>query len=157
MRATSLLSLFTAAAVLASSGVARAEDPVSPITTGTADRSARNSAPAKAVTITPGSSNATWQKDGSLGWFVVATSLFVGTGLTGFGLGQTCDEPFGVNACTRGTSIALWGGIGVAALGTAIGLVIVQKGRARAHGETFATIKLGPLGDFRLAPPIVTR
>lgn len=139
------------------STLSHAQSTVPPaIVTGTPTTSVTGSAAAKSSSITPTRQNVAWQKDGSWGWFVVASSIFVGAGLTGFGLGQSCDDPDGVNACTRGTSMALWGGIGIAALGSAIGLIIVQEGRSRTHNLNFGTIRLGPLGDFRLAPPPYT-
>lgn len=150
MRAKLFITTLTTATVLTAS-VAHADEAM---VSGTSTHSVQSSAPAKAMQTTPQLKRPAWQADGSLGWFVIATSVFVGTGLTGFGLGQTCDDPFGVNACTRGTSMALWGGIGIAALGSAIGLVILQKGRARTSNQTFATVKLGPLGDFRLIPAL---
>lgn len=152
MRVSLPIAVCTSVTVLVSS-VAHAQNASQgPITTGTPTTSVAGSVTSKSSTIVPTNRTPTWQTDGSWGWFVVASSIFVGTGMTGFGLGQTCDDPDGVNACTRGTSLALWGGIGIAAIGSAIGLIIVQEGRARTHGQNIGTIKLGPLGELRLAP-----
>lgn len=100
--------------------------------------------------ITPATSPAHWSKDGSLGWFVIASSIFIGAAVTGFGLAQTCPE--GVNSCTRSTSLAIWGGIGGATLGTILGLVMVQQGHARQTGQNVSVLRLGPLGEFALLP-----
>ena len=153
MRASLPIALCTAATFLVSSGASAQTTPPPVIVTGTPTSSVAGSQAGRSATVTPTTHKSVWQSDGSWGWFVVASSIFVGTGLTGFGLGQTCDDPEGVNACTRGTSLALWGGIGIAALGSAIGLLIVQEGRVKTHGHNIGTIKLGPLGEFRLAPP----
>jgi hypothetical protein len=140
--------------------VARAEDALPAtsddhVVAATPSQSAPNSPAARSARIKPGTTRQTWQHDGTWGWFVVASSIFVGTGVTGFGLGQSCDD-YGVNSCTKGTSLAIWGGIGIAALGTALGLVVVQRGRAKLRNEDFATLKLGPLGEFRWAPALRT-
>lgn len=153
MRSTLPIVLATVASLLVH-GVTRAED-ASPSSSAATDSSARASAPARAVLIVPGPRTQPWVRNGDWGWFVVASSIFVGTGATGFGLGQTCDE--GVNSCSRVTSLALWGGLGVAAIGTALGLIVVQAGHASSRDKTFATVNLGPLGDFRLAPTIDVR
>lgn len=148
MRSTLPIALCTALSLLLQ-GVAHAEDAPS-VSTGTATTSVRGSTAHRAQAIVPGAITQPWVKNGDWGWFVVATSLFVGTGATGFGLGQTCDE--GVNSCTRYTSLALWGGLGVAAVGTALGLIVVQAGHSKSRDANFATLNLGPLGDFRLVP-----
>lgn len=153
MRSLSSIARSTALVValsIVSHGVARAEDPPS-VHYATPTTSAPGSHASKSSLVVPGRATQPWVKDGSWGWFVVASSIFLGTGITGFGLGQTCED--GVNACTRGTSLALWGGIGLAAVGSAIGLIIVQAGHSKDRNQNFATVNLGPLGDFRLAPP----
>lgn len=122
----------------------------------TATESAPNSYTSRSTQmVPPHAGKRAWTHDGSWGWFLVASSLFVGAGLTGFGLGQTCDGPDGKHsACTRWTSMAIWGGIGFAAVGSILGLIVVQRGRARVMKQNFATVNLGPLGDVQLVPPL---
>ena len=157
MRAKLSLALCTSAVFLLGAS-AHAQDRPGVITTGTTTASVEGSTASRSVNVTPGRHEPRWQQDGSWGWFVVATSVFVGAGITGFGLGQTCPDPEPVNACTKGTSLALWAGIGIVAVGTAIGVLIVQEGHARTKHLDLAraTVKLGPLGEFRFASPLPT-
>lgn len=68
---------------------------------------------------------------GEWGWLVVGSGLLVGGALTGVGLTFECEET--ARACQREASIMIWGGIGIAGLASAIGIAIVQAGRARVQ------------------------
>jgi hypothetical protein len=76
----------------------------------------------------------TWRDDGSWGWFIVASSILAGGVVTTAGLAQTCES--GVNACSRGASVAIWGGVGLATVGSIVGLAIAHRGRARVRAAS---------------------
>lgn len=71
------------------------------------------------------------------GWYVLAASLLVGAALTTYGLGIDCDEHD--HACHRRASLPIWGGVGVAASGSILGLYLVQP----PGGASNATLTLG--------------
>lgn len=144
------LAILTTLALLAMPRAARAEgDPSAPSTPPpplVAVAVAGPDAPVRPAETTapktPGVARASWTKDGSWGWFVTASSLFVGTTLTAVGLALDCNE--GSNPCTRGASVAIWGGIGIAAIGSMIGLAVVRNGSEKARA---------PAAAFRARPP----
>lgn len=68
---------------------------------------------------------------GEWGFIVVASGIVAGGALTTYGLTFDCGDA--ARACQREASIAIWGGIGIASLSSAIGIAIVQMGRARVQ------------------------
>jgi hypothetical protein len=74
----------------------------------------------------------TWRTTGTWGWAVVGLGIATGAALTSYGLTFDCNNDTD-HACQRSASIAIWGGIGVAMLSSAVGLVIVQNGQRRVQ------------------------
>jgi hypothetical protein len=64
---------------------------------------------------------------GEWGWAVVVSSVVAGAALTLYGLTIECGDDD--VSCQRRASLPIWGGVGVASLGTLIGIRIVQVGR----------------------------
>ncbi len=95
---------------------ARAEPPAAP--------------PPAAATTTPTKPTGEW------GWLVVGSGLLAGGALTGVGLSIGCDD--GSRECERRASVMIWGGIGIAGLASALGIAIVQAGRARVQASPTA-------------------
>lgn len=62
--------------------------------------------------------------DGRWGWIVVIASLSVGAALTGYGLSVECRDSD--TDCQRHAGLFIWGGVGVASTGSALGIAIVQ-------------------------------
>lgn len=94
---------------------------------------ARAEPPASPAPATPAKQEAT----GEWGWFVVGSGLLVGGAVTGVGLTYDCGEP--ARACEREASILIWSGVGIAGLASAIGIAIVQAGRARVQVAPYAS------------------
>jgi hypothetical protein len=81
------------------------------------------------------------------GWTILGFGVAVGASITAYGLTFECagDEPDARAAsfpgttgessdrCRRNASVAIWGGIGIMALSTAIGLSLVRIGREHAR------------------------
>jgi hypothetical protein len=79
---------------------------------------------------------------GEWGWTVLGSGLALGGALTTYGLTFDCSDT--ARECQRRASIAIWGGIGIAALSSAIGIAIVQMGRVRVRaGAGLSTHELG--------------
>jgi hypothetical protein len=74
---------------------------------------------AKPAAPPPPSSEISW------GWLVVIGSIAAGIGVTTYGLGIDCAE-FD-DDCHRRAALPIWGGFGVAATGSLIGLQIVES------------------------------
>ena len=70
---------------------------------------------------------------GSVGWVVVAASMVAGTVLTVHGLRIECGATD--TGCQRKASLAIVGGVGVASLGSLIGLTVVRA-ESRAGGPS---------------------
>ncbi len=70
--------------------------------------------------------------DGRWGWLVVAGSVAAGALVTTYGLTIDCGE-FD-HDCQRHAALPIWGGIGIAATGSLVGLYVVQ-----VHSEPRAT------------------
>ena len=71
----------------------------------------------------------------SWGYWVVLPSIIAGSTLTAYGLSIDCaptDTP-----CHRRAGLAIWGGIGVVSLGSALGIAIVESG-GRPSGVAFS-------------------
>lgn len=84
---------------------------------------------------------------GEWGWLLVFPSLAAGGGLLAYGLSIECAEQD--TGCQRGAGAALWGGVGLASLGSLLGLAVVQAGRAlpapaspAPQGDGGATLRL---------------
>ncbi len=76
---------------------------------------------------------------GEWGWYVILSGWIAGAALTGYGLTIDCAEDDA--SCQRRASLSIAGGVGVASIGTLIGIRIVQIGREPATGAT--TIRVG--------------
>lgn len=72
------------------------------------------------ATAEPPRATATW------GAIVIATSIAAGAALTGYGL--TFDCRANDHACHRRASLPIWGGVGVAAAGSLVGLRLLSIG-----------------------------
>jgi hypothetical protein len=95
---------------------------------------------------------ATWRKDGTWGWFLVASTVFVGGAISSIGLAITCDDGAST-ACERRAGMLLWGGIGLASVGSVIGLTVVAQGRDRMQAAPVA-LDFKPITRVcRAAPP----
>jgi hypothetical protein len=68
--------------------------------------------------------------DGDWAWWIVIPSLALGAVLTGYGLSFDCARAD--TSCQRSASAAIWGGVGVASLGSLLGVSIVQAGAAQS-------------------------
>jgi hypothetical protein len=71
----------------------------------------------------------------AVGWTVLIASLAAGAATTAYGLGISCEEAD--RDCSRHSSLAIWGGIGIASIGSAFALGSMQTddappGTARA-------------------------
>jgi len=60
------------------------------------------------------------------GWAVVGGSLLLGSAITIVGLGIDCGRAD--TECHRKASLAIWGGVGIASVGSICGLTLVQWG-----------------------------
>lgn len=58
------------------------------------------------------------------GWATVVLSLALGASVTGVSMAIEC--PRNDSDCARWTSLGIWGGIGIASLGSVAGLVVVR-------------------------------
>ena len=74
---------------------------------------------------------------GSWGYWVVASSVVVGGGVTTYGLTLDCAK--GDDACRWSTSLAIWGGLGGAMVGSLVGLAIVHDGKRSVRVGATAT------------------
>lgn len=72
------------------------------------------------TTVEPARSTASW------GVIVIATSIAAGAALTGYGLTFDCSADD--HACHRRASLPIWGGVGVAAAGSLVGLRLLSIG-----------------------------
>ena len=90
------------------------------------------SAPAVAPP-TPVAQTPSWRQTGSWGWLIVVTSVGLGIATTAYGLTLRCADDD--TECRRHTALAIWGGVGIAALGSTFGIVIVQVGQARVNAK----------------------
>ena len=70
------------------------------------------------------------ESGGAWGWLVVLPSLAAGAALLGYGLSIDCKQAD--IDCQRKASLAIWGSVGVASLGSLLGLCIVEKGKSPA-------------------------
>jgi hypothetical protein len=82
-------------------------------------------------------------RTGEWGWWIVGAGLVAGTALTAYGLTFECSDTD--MSCRKAASVAIWGGAGVAALASAVGLAVVQAGRR--------TVKIVPTVSFDPAAP----
>lgn len=92
-----------------------------------AQASSQSPAAPRAAGTAPTGRASSWQSDGSWGWFVVASSVFLGGGLTSVGLAVSCNAE-DAEPCQRRASMLIWSGFGVAALGSVLGLAAVARG-----------------------------
>ena len=79
------------------------------------------------------------------GWALVVLSLAAGTAVTLTGLAIDCAEAD--RGCRRRSSLAIAGGVGVASLGSAIGLSLVQASELRSTTPSGARWQLAPQGE----------
>jgi hypothetical protein len=64
----------------------------------------------------------------SKGWLVVALSTAVGIAVTTAALSVGCPHDEQTSSdCSRYTSAGIWGGFGIASIGSVIGILIVEK------------------------------
>lgn len=89
-------------------------------------------APAPTPPVVRASSSGTW------GWYVVASGLVVGAASTTYGL--TIDCSGSDLGCQSRASLAIWGGIGIAALASALGIAVVQAGRVQVAPAVTADV-----------------
>ncbi len=66
---------------------------------------------------------------GTWGWYVLASGVAVGAAVTAYGFTIDCSETD--LACRSRASLGIWGGIGIAAIASALGLAVVQAGRVQ--------------------------
>ena len=95
-----------------------------------------NGNPAPAPTVAPPIPSPhvpSWRQTGSWGWLVVVTSVGLGVATTAYGLTLRCADDD--TECRRHTSLAIWGGVGIASVGATFGILIVQIGQARVHAK----------------------
>lgn len=105
-----------------------------------ADEHVARPATASAAPAPPGAS------DGSAaGWTLVVLSLAVGTAVTLTGLTIDCAERD--RGCQRRSSLAIAGGAGIASIGSAIGLSLVQAAEVRGTAPLGARLLLAPRGE----------
>jgi hypothetical protein len=79
------------------------------------------------------------------GWAIVSGSLLVGGALTMLGLQVDCGPAD--TECHRRASLAIWGGVGVASVGSICGLTLVHWGedaRRPARAPRRYALELGP-------------
>jgi hypothetical protein len=91
-------------------------------------------APARAdepAPVTPAPPAVPAEPTGTWGWYVVASSVALGIGTTIYGLTFRCSDTD--ESCARNAGLAIWGGAGIAAVGTGFGVMVVQLGQARAR------------------------
>jgi hypothetical protein len=127
-RTLRVLSFATAMQLAMGAPPARAEPPASPPA----------SAPAPAA---PPKERA----PGEWGWILVGAGIVAGGALTTYGLTFDCLETS--LDCQRHASLAIWGGLGIAGASTAIGIAVVQAGRARVRA-TVAPSGVSLFGSF---------
>jgi hypothetical protein len=78
-----------------------------------------------APAIAPGSpSNPKGQRNPDWGWLVIGPSLVAGAACTGYGLLHDCAGAD--KSCSRTASLAIWGGVGIASLGSIVGMALLQ-------------------------------
>jgi hypothetical protein len=77
----------------------------------------------------PAPATAQGHDSGHWGWWVLGGGLVAGAALTTYGL--TIDCATGDDGCGRRASLPIWGGIGLAALASGLGLAVVETGRQR--------------------------
>jgi hypothetical protein len=77
---------------------------------------------------------------GQWGWWVLGGGLVAGAALTTYGL--TIDCATGDDACGRRASLPIWGGIGLAALASGLGLAVVETGKQKV--QVVPSVTLGP-------------
>jgi hypothetical protein len=82
-------------------------------------------APARAQQAPPSVAGTT--STGDWGWLVLGYGVLVGGSVTVYGLTFDCSDSN--TSCQRKTSLLIWGGAGIAALASAVGISIVQSGR----------------------------
>lgn len=70
------------------------------------------------------------EPSGRWGWLLVVPSLAAGAALLAYGLSIECAEHD--TGCQRGAGAAIWGSVGIASVGSLLGISIVQAGRAAA-------------------------
>jgi hypothetical protein len=85
----------------------------------------------------------------SPGWIVVALSLTAGAILTGASLDITCSHE---EKCARWVSLGIWGGIGIASIGSVIGISMVKRDADAARARLSVAVDRSSLG---VAPRVV--
>ena len=89
-------------------------------------RTSRAQPPGPAPTPSPAPAAAPANEEtGQWGWLVLGTGILAGGALTAYGLTFDCDNDLD---CGKRAGVAIWGGLGIAALTSAIGLYIVESG-----------------------------
>src|SRR5262249_1281293 len=74
--------------------------------------------------------------DPTPGWIVLGSGLAVGGTLTGYGLSLDCHDD--ERSCHKRAGIFIWGGVGIGALASAIGLAAIESGRASTRRSAAA-------------------
>lgn len=92
----------------------------------------------------PATPPTSWKHDGTWGWFLAASSIFVGGGVSGVGLAVSCTNSHDQKGCEQRASMLIWGGIGLGALGSVIGLAVAAAGRDRTHLPAPAALDFKP-------------
>jgi hypothetical protein len=88
-------------------------------------------ATAVAWTPAPPKPQATSSAKPAWGWIVLGSGLVVGGTITGYGLSLDCHDD--ERACNKRAGISIWGGIGIAALASAIGLALIGSKEATSR------------------------
>jgi hypothetical protein len=65
-----------------------------------------------------------WTESPAWGWILVGSSVALGAAMTASGLAVDCR---GERQCRVDTSLLVWGGLGVASLGSMFGFVILER------------------------------
>jgi hypothetical protein len=103
--------------------------------------------PAPAAPVSPAGAP-TWRTTGTWGWLVLGTGVAAGAALTTYGLTFDCGDD--QHPCQRRASIAIWGGLGIAALSSAVGIAIVQNGKKQVTLAPTASSGRAPGGGVVL-------
>lgn len=72
-----------------------------------------------------------WTESRSWGWFVIGSSLALGSALTATGLAPDCN---GDSTCRVDNSLLVWSGIGTASVGSMFGFIVLQRAEASEAG-----------------------
>jgi hypothetical protein len=89
-----------------------------------------------------GAAGAAASDTGGWGWWVFGSGLVAGAAITTYGL--TIDCANGDVGCEKRASLPIWGGIGTAALASALGLAVVETGKQRV--QVVPTVSLEAAG-----------